>query len=206
MTTREIILTELKRRGALRADELAKPLDLTAMAVRQHLYLLQEEGAVEAISESSGRGRPAKKWQLTKKSDVYFPDTHRELSLEIIDSVRAVLGDEALDQLIDHRSEKQRKAYEDRVSNKSGIKEKVSSLAALRTQEGYMADVVEEDDGSLLLIENHCPICEAAKSCSGLCKKELEIFQGLIPEAKVERTEHILSGARRCAYKITKGT
>lgn len=201
MTTRETILSELKSRGPSRADDLAKPLNLTAMAVRQHLYMLQEEGAVEALSVAEGRGRPAKKWQLTKKADVYFPDAHRDLSLDIIDSIRAVFGEEAMDQLIDHRCDKQYSAYKSQIPH-GDIKARLKAIAKLRTNEGYMAESVEEDDGTYMLLENHCPICEAARACSGLCKKELDLFKSLLPDASVERTDHILNGARRCAYRV----
>lgn len=201
MTTRETILTELKSRGPSRADDLAKPLNLTPMAVRQHLYTLQEEGAVEAVSVAEGRGRPAKKWQLTEKADVYFPDAHRDLSLDIIDSVRTVFGEEAMDQLVNHRSEKQYAAYKSQMPE-GDLKVRLDALAAIRTREGYMAETTDASDDAFMLLENHCPICEAAKACSGLCKKELELFKNLLPDASVERTDHILNGARRCAYKI----
>jgi predicted ArsR family transcriptional regulator len=65
-----------------------------------------------------------------------------------------------------------------------------------------MADSWEEADGSLLLVENHCPICAAASVCAGFCRSELETFRAVLG-AKVEREEHILLGARRCAYRIT---
>jgi predicted ArsR family transcriptional regulator len=203
MTTRETIINELKKRGAARADDLAEPLHLTAMAVRQHLYQLQADGAVESVTEAMGRGRPAKKWQLTEKSDIYFPDAHRDLTLDLIDSVRSVLGEEALEQLIEHRSEKQLQSYADAMTDKTDTEERLKSLAASRTAEGYMADIEPSENGGFLFIESHCPICEAAKSCTGLCAKELDIFQKLMNEATVERTEHIVSGARRCAYKVT---
>ena len=66
-----------------------------------------------------------------------------------------------------------------------------------------MAEVLPQADGSMLLVENHCPICAAAEACTGLCAKELEIFQALLGEhVEIERTEHILKGSRRCAYRI----
>ena len=40
----------------------------------------------------------------------------------------------------------------------------------IRTEEGYMADI-KRDDGALLLVENHNPVCEAATECQGLCAK-----------------------------------
>ena len=60
-----------------------------------------------------------------------------------------------------------------------------------------------EDGDDFLLIENHCPICSAAKACTRLCKNELQVFQNALgPDTKVTREDHILSGARRCVYRI----
>ena len=202
-TTRETILTELKRRGNARADDLAVTLDLTPMAVRQHLYQLQDEGAVVCCTTPSGRGRPAKHWELTEKADVFFPDTHRELSLDLIDSIRTLMGDAALEQLVGHRTEKQGARYKAELEKATTTEGKLKMLAAERSREGYMAEVQRSEDGDFLLLENHCPVCEAAKACSGICSKELSLFQKLFEgEASVERTEHMLRGARRCAYRV----
>jgi predicted ArsR family transcriptional regulator len=57
------------------------------------------------------------------------------------------------------------------------------------------------------LVENHCPICVAAAACTNLCAGELHVFQAVLGEdVAVERTDHILAGARRCAYRISKRT
>jgi predicted ArsR family transcriptional regulator len=72
----------------------------------------------------------------------------------------------------------------------------------MRSEEGYLAESKSEKDGSFLLIENHCPICAAAKTCQGFCRSELDIFRALMPDCAVERVDHLLAGARRCAYRI----
>ena len=67
-----------------------------------------------------------------------------------------------------------------------------------------MAECSRMPDGSMLLAENHCPICAAASTCQGLCREELSLFRAVLGDkARVERTDHILAGARRCAYRIT---
>jgi predicted ArsR family transcriptional regulator len=77
-------------------------------------------------------------------------------------------------------------------------------LAEIRREQGYMAECTKMPDGSILLAENHCPICVAASTCQGLCREELSMFRALLGDkARVERTDHILAGARRCAYRIT---
>jgi predicted ArsR family transcriptional regulator len=66
-----------------------------------------------------------------------------------------------------------------------------------------MADWRILPDGSYLLSENHCPICAAARLCQGFCRSELAVFRSALgPSVTVERAEHILAGARRCAYRI----
>ena len=68
----------------------------------------------------------------------------------------------------------------------------------------YMAEFEAEPDGSFLLIENHCPICAAAKTCQGFCRSELELFRAAFgTEALVMRQEHLLSNGRRCVYRVT---
>ena len=54
-----------------------------------------------------------------------------------------------------------------------------------------------------LLIEDHCPICAAASTCQGFCRSELALFRRCLgEEAEVDRSEHLLSGARRCVYRV----
>jgi predicted ArsR family transcriptional regulator len=66
-----------------------------------------------------------------------------------------------------------------------------------------MAEVQQTANEDFLLIENHCPICRAAQACTGLCDSELKVFRkALGKDTKVERIEHLLSGERRCVYRI----
>jgi hypothetical protein len=67
-----------------------------------------------------------------------------------------------------------------------------------------MAEFEAEPDGSFLLIENHCPICAAAKICQGFCRSELELFRAAFGAGtSVMRQEHLLSNGGRCVYRVT---
>jgi predicted ArsR family transcriptional regulator len=82
----------------------------------------------------------------------------------------------------------------------------LARLAEARTREGYMAESRPEGEG-YLLVENHCPICVAATACQGFCRAELDTFREVLgPDVAVERTEHIVNGDRRCAYRVTLNT
>ena len=68
-----------------------------------------------------------------------------------------------------------------------------------------LAHLLAAEDGDLLLLVNHCPVYAAASVCQGLCALELQVFRAVLGEAvTVERTDHILAGARRCAYRVRK--
>ncbi|MBF2050516.1 MAG: transcriptional regulator [Elainella sp. C42_A2020_010] len=202
--TRRAIVNILKQQGATDAQELAAHLGISAMAVRQHLYALQAEQLVTYHEEAREMGRPAKLWQLTPAADRLFPDGYADLTLSLLDSVKEAFGEAGLEQLLDVRTRHQLEAYQSAIPAQASLSQKLEALASLRTEEGYMAEVQPLDKGTFLLIENHCPICAAATACTGLCARELEIFQRILLDAVVERTEHIIAGERRCVYRVSR--
>ncbi len=204
--TRQAILDLLKRRGEQSASALGKALELTPMAARLHLYDLQGEGLVEERSEAKaqnrGRGRPVKYWSLTDASARVFPDAHQGLAVEMIKSVEDLFGAEGLAKLVKKHGSKQRAAYGEKLSPAKTLGDRVRRLAGARSDEGYMAEA-KKDGRDWLLIENHCPICSAAKACTGLCANELKVFSDVLgKDATVTREDHILTGARRCVYRV----
>jgi len=202
--TRRAIVKILKMQGPLDSAQLAEQLGLTAMAVRQHLYALQSEGHVEAEERPVPIGRPAKHWRLTREADQLFPEAYAELNVSLIEALRDTFGEEGLDRVLGSRCARQREDYAKRIRPADSLEKKLKELARVRTEEGYMAEVKRERDGSYLLVENHCPICAAANACQGFCSTELDLFRSVLgPAVRVEREEHIVSGDRRCAYRIT---
>lgn len=202
MKTHDKILNLLKVQGALTAKSLADELGLTTMGIRQHVLALEESGDVTYTDQKAARGRPTRFWSLTDKSNDRFANRHDELTVQLIDSVIAVFGDDGLEKLIANREESSMRAYRLALADRYGVEEKLAMLAKLRSDEGYMATVTIEDDFYWLL-ENHCPICAAATKCVNFCRSELQLFQYLFEDiALITREEHIVEGARRCAYKV----
>jgi predicted ArsR family transcriptional regulator len=202
--TRRAIVKLLKTEGAMDSAALAGRLGLTAMAVRQHLYALQEEKLVTAEARPVPLGRPAKYWHLTREADRLFPDAYAELSVALLDAMGDAFGAAGIERILESRCARQQASYSGRITPKAPLKEKLKQLARIRTEEGYMAEVKPDGRDSFLFLENHCPICAAATACQGFCATELELFRSVLgPGVDVERLEHILAGERRCAYRIS---
>jgi predicted ArsR family transcriptional regulator len=205
MNTHEQILMLLKTRGPQTAQSLAGLMGLTAMGVRRQLEAAVDDGLVR-FQDSSGKvGRPVRRWLLSDSGHARFPDRHAELTLDLIQGVRALFGETGLEQLIAGREDASERAYRAGIDGSVPLAERAAALAAARSAEGYMAATELRADGSVLLHENHCPICTAARACQQFCRSELAVFRRVLGAGTVVvRIEHQLEGARRCSYLLSE--
>ena len=202
----DFMLEQLKRQGPQAATALARACAITPMGAHKQLQLLLAQGLVSFSEHEAGAvGRPRRVWRLTEAGHARFPDRHGDLSVQLIRQIKRALGEQALDRLISAREDESLLLYQARLAGLSDVAERVQALAALRHAEGYMAraEVDAEQPGVWLLVEDHCPICAAAKECQGFCRSELALFQRCMGEGiKVSRVEHQLDRARRCVYRF----
>ncbi|MFZ4261364.1 helix-turn-helix transcriptional regulator [Sphingobacterium sp. HJSM2_6] len=182
--------------------ELAKELGITVEGTRFNLIKLANEGFVESTNEVKGRGRPQQVWTLTRAGHDQFPASYKEVSIGLIKKIQDIFGDQGMYAVLASAEEELLKKYSDYIKDGKNLEEQLQLLAEIRSQEGYMASV-EANDIGYLFIENHCPICEAARVCQNFCSVELQVFQSLFKE-EVRRTEHLMNKGRRCVYQIYK--
>ena len=202
-TAADAILFQLKSLGEAQAELLARRLGISVQAVRQRLDRLLADGLVRFIDVARGRGRPRRLWSLAPGAAGLFPDTHAQLTVDLIAGIRSELGEPAFARLLQRRRDDIAAAYRKPVARHRTIEQKLQALVALRSAEGYMARLERCPDEGFLLIEDHCPICAAATVCQGFCSIELEVFRSLIgPAWDIAREDHVPGGARRCSYRV----
>ncbi len=202
MKTVDRILQIVKRDGSVTAKQLSSELGMTTMGARQHLQGLEDEGILSTHDVKVKVGRPTRHWELTEKGHEQFVDRHGELTIQFIEAIELIFGKDGLEKVTSEREKLTLHNYRQHLAQCDSLKSKLQKIVSLREQEGYMAEL-EQDEHGFILIENHCPICKAATRCQSLCQSELSVFQTLLGnETSVERTEHIISGQRRCVYRI----
>ena len=200
---RDRILHLLKTKGPQTPAELARRIGVTPIAVRQQLQILEADRLIEGRERRRGVGRPARVWHVTEAATDRFPDSHGELAVGVLEAVRAAVGSRGMGRILKERTRRQLVEYRKHISRRTPLRTRVAALARLRRDEGYMAEWSRDGRHGFLLVENHCPICAAAKVCQGLCDAELELFRAALGrDAVVERTEWALDGSRRCVYRI----
>lgn len=202
--TAERILFLLKTRGPLKTADLGPMLNITPEAARQQIQKLVETGMiVGCLIPPVGAGRPSQKWILTDAAQARFPNTHAQLTAQLIVSIKLIYGSEGIDKVVETMELANTREYIAACEQGRNLEEKVRLLVDIRDTAGYMASMEAEGE-NWLIIENHCPICVAAQQCQGFCRAELQVFQAAIGDAgQVERIEHMITGNRRCVYRVT---
>jgi iron-sulfur cluster biosynthesis transcriptional regulator SufR len=201
--TRRRILELLKLHGPQTANQLAKELGMTAMGARGHLAALERDRLIAHRAEKRRMGRPAYVFELTELGDELFPRTYPQLASSLLDSLKALYGEEVVGKLFEKRNEQLLKEYRARLADKP-LDERVKELARIRTEEGYWADWEALDDGTFSLREHNCAICQIAKHAPEACQAELDLFRAVLPDCTVAREQHMIQGDRMCTYLIRR--
>src|SRR6267378_6570432 len=119
------LLYTLKSRGPLATSALAGVLGITVVGIRQHLAKLHAEGLVAFDDQAGEIGRPKRFWRLSAKGHGRFPDTHGDLTVNLIGGIRSVFGEAGLDRLIEARQEAAVATYLKALQPCSGLQDRV---------------------------------------------------------------------------------
>jgi DeoR family transcriptional regulator, suf operon transcriptional repressor len=205
---RRTVLYALRRRGEASAEQIAEQLDMTVSGARQHLSALIRDGLVESAETATPepkRGRRPLVYAATAAADDLFPKAYGELTNELLGYVEGT-DPKLLDDLFAKRREHRIDNARARLADKRGLAAKVAELTRILDEDGYLATTERVSPGRYLIIEHNCAIWTVAQRYGQACTSELEFIRAVLPEATVERTQHMVAGARRCAYEVREIT
>jgi DeoR family transcriptional regulator, suf operon transcriptional repressor len=199
--TRRSILMLLKKRSEASASELAVELAITVSGVRQHVSGLLADGMVARRQEPRGPGRPTILYSLAPPGEALFPRFYSELTNELLAYVEQ--EDPAmLEHVFEKRRRRRERQAKERLASKDSFSQRVAELTRILDEDGYLADVTPMPDGSFLVTEHNCAILGVAQRYGLACSTEIEFLRRALPEARIERVAHKLSGAHVCSYEI----
>ncbi|UVI31554.1 helix-turn-helix transcriptional regulator [Paenibacillus spongiae] len=202
LSTRETILHLLKTNDELSAKELTERLNITLMAVRRHIDVLERDGLVDSRTVRQPMGRPASVFRLTSKADALFPSKYHAVALDLLDELIQETEPGLVDRLFERRAHTLYNKYKDSLADKD-LEGKVAALARIQNDNGYMAEWKKNSEDEFLLTEHNCPISQIAIQYKHVCRCELELFETLL-DADIDRPECLSQGATKCAYTIRR--
>lgn len=197
--TRREILHALKKRGELTATELAECLGMTSVAVRHQLTHLQAADLVEQRVARRPVGRPVAVYVLSPLADEMFPKRYEDLATSILNQIAELDGDEKIDSIFRIRAERLESEFAEQLSGLD-VEQRIARLADLLNDDGAMAEWHRVEGGYELHIYN-CVLSRIVTAFPQLCAQEMEMYERILG-SEIERTEHMISGSRRCVYLI----
>jgi len=200
-TSRRALLDAMKRRGEVRVDELAGVLGVTVSAVRQHLSALQADGWVLHRQVRAGPGRPHHLYRLSPEGDRLFPRAYAAITIDLLAEAEAE-DPEIVERMFERRRVRRVERAQVRLAGKS-LPERVHELTRILDEDGYLAEVVDLPNDKFRIVEHNCAILPVASKYGTACGTELEFIREVLPDAKVERVAHLLSGGHVCAYEVS---
>lgn len=200
--TRQDILNHLRRHGQATVKELGDQMGLTSTGIRQHLTVLERDGLVEAREERGHVGRPALIYRLTRSGDALYPKAYDALANALIEESRALLGTDALQQLMKNVAARFAEPYMARLEGRP-TSERVREASKIIEERGCLSES-GEDAGDYLIRQQSCPFPNVAQRNSAVCALEVEFVRRLVG-ADARLTSSLLRGDASCTYRVRAG-
>ncbi|WP_199614839.1 helix-turn-helix transcriptional regulator [Paenibacillus alkalitolerans] len=201
-TTRKQILTMLRKKGRMNANDIAKELGITDIAVRRHLNTMERDHLIRAETVRQAMGRPTFVYSLTDHAEDLFPKNYADITLDFLNDVRDLQGPEMIEALFERRESRLERKYKERMGGQQQLEKLVQELAHIQDERGYMADWEKDEEGNQYFITEHnCPIHSIAHAYNQACSSELSLFRKVLG-AEVEQLECKAKGGERCVYVV----
>jgi predicted ArsR family transcriptional regulator len=198
------VLYAVRRRGEATVEQVAEQLGITVSGARQHLSRLARDGYLETseLERSGGaRGRRALLYAATPAADHLFPKAYGELTNELLGYV-SDRDPALLEQLFAQRRAARVEHATARLARRGSRGERVEELTRILDKDGYLATCERMPGGAYRIVEHNCAIWAVAQRYGQACTSEIDFIRAVLPDATVERVEHMVTGARRCAYEV----
>jgi predicted ArsR family transcriptional regulator len=200
--TRQKIIMLLNKAEHLTVAELSKDMEITPMAVRQHLMALERKGIISYVSRKYGIGRPVFLYSLTEKAKAAFPKAYSSFLRDMLRVLADIDGPGKIEIIFERRRDRMVKQYGTILSKARTVSEKVQTLARQLDSEGYMIET-EEKGGKIVIKQFNCMLTDVAVDYPQSCTYELKMYQELFGK-DVQRIECQRDGAPSCTYVIPK--
>jgi predicted ArsR family transcriptional regulator len=199
---RAAIVEELRRAGDRSVAQLAGHLEISEVATRRHLTVLEEDGLATAEVVNQGRGRPAARWSLTGDARRLFPNRYDALAGEMLTFLADTQGREGVRAYLRWRLEREAASLRDSVTAED-LHERLEQLADALSAAGYDASVTPDGEG-FTLTQDHCAIYDVAKDHPEMCAYEAATFSKVLGrDVSLSRRQTLAGGSDACVCCVT---
>jgi len=209
--TRDRVRQAISEHGPLTAGDLASRLGLTAAAVRRHLDVLAEQGALEERQPATagagrGRGRPARAYILSPAGHAGMDSDYDDVATSALKFLAEHAGPDAVADFARQRSAELEKRYAAQLAGAGDdVTARADALATALIADGFAASTRPVGEGTPLagvqLCQGHCPVQHVAAQFPQFCDAETDSFSRLLG-VHVQRLATLAHGEHVCTTFI----
>ncbi len=185
-TRREVYLFARSGGTAVTAAEVAERFGLHPNVARHHLDKLAAGGYLDVQVERSGNagaGRPSKHYRASPKGDLEFPPRRDDLLVTLLGRALSLLPKETAEALAEQVGEDYGRRLAEQMSPGDGLRSRQAAMQAVAdafTAHGFAAHAEARGNGSLAIINQHCPFGAAAQDNPVICAVDRGMVRGLL--------------------------
>jgi predicted ArsR family transcriptional regulator len=206
--TRRAIIRLLVESGPVTASRISERLGLSAAGVRRHLDALIDAGDAQANAaaawQQEGRGRPAKRYQLTAAGRAKLEHTYDDLASAAMRQLREIGGEDAVRTFARRRIDTILSGVQPAGSDTDDdVEGAADRLADALTKAGYATTTTRVGGPirGVQICQHHCPVSHVAEEFPELCEAEQEAMAEVLG-THVQRLATIVNGDCACTTHV----
>ncbi|MBX7432932.1 transcriptional regulator [Mycobacterium sp. Y57] len=205
--TRGAIIQLLLESGPTTAGRIGEQLGLSAAGVRRHLDALIEAGDAQANAaaawQQEGRGRPAKRYQLTAAGRAKLEHTYDDLASAAMRQLREIGGEEAIRTFARRRIDAILSGVEPASDADDDVEAAADRIAGALSNAGYATTTtrVGGPASGVQICQHHCPVSHVAEEFPELCEAEQQAMAEVLG-THVQRLATIVNGDCACTTHV----
>lgn len=189
-----VVLEELKLSGGLPVSDLARQVNASYMAVKQHCEELKKIGYLDRSRvPRTAVGRPEIFYSLSAKADALFPQAGAAFTLELLDELKSLFGESTPDKVLFQHFARRQEKWRPLLAKAPALAEKAAKLTALRERDGCFIRCLSDGDGGLKIEEFHNPLQRVFERYPRAVAMEQRMIEELLGSRVVRRE---LAGGR----------
>ncbi len=206
--TRGAIIKLLLESGPTTASHIGERLGLSAAGVRRHLDALIDAGDAQANAaaawQQEGRGRPAKRFQLTAAGRAKLQHNYDDLASAAMRQLREIGGDDAIRTFARRRIDTILAQVEP-AGGAAGddVEAAADRIADALSVAGYATTTtrVTGPANGVQICQHHCPVSHVAEEFPELCEAEQQAMAEVLG-THVQRLATIVNGDCACTTHV----
>lgn len=183
--------------------ELARNFTISEIAVRKHVQTLMSEQFIKERRVRQDIGRPIHLYSLTDKGHRTFPNKYETFPVELLQDLKAIQGEDAVEQLLQVRQERDESEIHKQLPDEN-FDQRLEKMLAIQEEKGYMIEYEKLENGDYKIKKYNCPLFHIVTNFKQICGHEQNMYENLFPKSKVDVNSYMVDGAPFCSWYISK--